>query len=111
MTSVLGSGSVAAFRADLDEHLASFGDAIAELRRTRSSAAEPRQGRDEVEASALGGFRALHASAAAGDESSIESLRWIAIRFEDTHGGRCARVFLDGLAEGPAEPAFPGDAR
>ncbi|MEM8709460.1 MAG: hypothetical protein AAGG01_00795 [Planctomycetota bacterium] len=109
----LGEGVrlAAAFRADLDEHLDRFSDAVAELRRVSSPSASRSRAQDAVEASALSGFRALHTSAAAGDESSIHGLRWIATRFEDTHGGRCARVFLDGLAGEPAEFATTGDAR
>lgn len=48
-----------------------------------------------MESSALSGFRALRHGAVAGDPSALAGIQWIADRFPETHGGRCARAFLE----------------
>ncbi|MEM9378460.1 MAG: hypothetical protein AAGB93_00830 [Planctomycetota bacterium] len=47
------------------------------------------------ESAATATFRTLQRGAARGDEASIQGLRWLADQFPETHGGRCARLFLD----------------
>ncbi|MEM6672700.1 MAG: hypothetical protein AAF726_07630 [Planctomycetota bacterium] len=91
---------------ELARSLQELDDTLASL---RARPAPPSAASDSAAAHT---FRALHRGAARGDESSVEGLRWLADRFPETHGGRCARLFLDTKDEARSTPsATPIDSK
>mgnify|MGYP005993453581 CR=1 FL=1 len=82
----------------MDEHLTDLGSAVAELRELRLEARRP----IGMDSTSLLGFRALSRGVAADDEAATHEIRWIAERFPNTHGGRCAHAFLEGASAAAA---------
>lgn len=97
----------------MEEALRAFERSVAmtELRHGLPSPLESarRDARRALETGVTSGFRALHVAASAGRPLALARMDDLARRFPSTHGGQCARAFVD--AQGPGAPDAPRDPR
>lgn len=91
----------------LEDALAAFDARLAALEPGEDDLDRARRAAKEaVERGAVEGFRALHSGAEAGRPLALARMETLARRFPTTHGGRCARAYLDAAATvGTDEPA------